>query len=279
MNDIHYLAPAKLNLFLHITSQRPDGYHCLQTIFQFIDYCDDLYFNQRTDGVLSCQSTAKELPPEQDLVLQAARVLQEYAHTSFGVDIRVNKKIPIGGGLGGGSSDAATVLLALNNMWQLGLSYDILAKIGLRLGADVPVFIYGQAAWAEGIGESLRPITLEEPWYLVIHPGCFVSTSDIFAEKDLTRNRLSITMDDFIGGRCTNVCEEIVCRRHPQVKKAMEWLNQYSPARLTGTGACLFARFEERKQAQAVLSELPSEWHGFVAQGKNTSPAHNNMLE
>ncbi len=270
---IHYLAPAKLNLFLHITSRRSDGYHCLQTIFQFIDYCDNLYFNKRADGLLLCETTAKDLPPEQDLVLRAAHLLKKYSGTSLGIDIQVEKKIPMGGGLGGGSSDAATVLLALNNIWQLGLSYDILAKLGLSLGADVPVFVHGHAAWAEGVGESLRSIVLDEPWYFIIDPGCSVSTAEIFSAKDLTRDALSITMDDYLGGRCTNVCEKIVRQYYPQVDKALDWLSQYSPARLTGTGACLFARFDNRAQAQAVLSELPSEWHGFVAQGKNVSPA------
>ncbi|MEN8218325.1 MAG: 4-(cytidine 5'-diphospho)-2-C-methyl-D-erythritol kinase [Pseudomonadota bacterium] len=265
----HYLAPAKLNLFLHITSQRADGYHNLQTIFQFLDFCDDLYFNVRPDGCLSCQSS---VPPEQDIVLRAARLLKQYTGTSLGADIRVEKKIPIGGGLGGGSSDAATTLLALNQHWQLQLSSDTLAHLGLSLGADVPVFVHGHAAWAEGIGESLKPIELDEPWYLVIHPGCHVSTAEIFSTKDLTRDAKYITIRDFIAGQSSNVCENVVRRRYPQVGQALDWLNQYSPARLTGTGACLFARFESRAQAHAVLAQLPTVWNGFVARGKNNSP-------
>jgi 4-diphosphocytidyl-2-C-methyl-D-erythritol kinase len=263
----HYLAPAKLNLFLHITSRRADGYHNLQTIFQFLDFCDDLYFNVRPDGCLSCQSSVP-----QDIVLRAARLLKQYSGTSLGADIQVEKKIPIGGGLGGGSSDAATTLLALNQHWQLQLSSDTLAHLGLSLGADVPVFVHGHAAWAEGIGELLKPIELDEPWYLVIHPGCHVSTAEIFSTKDLTRDAKSITIRDFIAGQSRNVCENVVRRRYPQVGQALDWLSQYSPARLTGTGACLFARFESRAQAHAVLAQLPAVWNGFVARGKNISP-------
>ncbi len=273
----HYLAPAKLNLFLHITSRRADGYHNLQTIFQFLDFCDDLYFNMRPDGQLSCQSSAKDLPPEQDIVLRAARLLKQYSRTSLGADIQIEKKIPMGGGLGGGSSDAATTLLALNQLWHLHLSSDILAQLGLSLGADVPVFVQGHAAWAEGVGESLKPIELDEPWYFVIHPGCHVSTAEIFSTKDLTRDALSITIAEFFAGQSRNVCEKIVRRIYPQVGQALDWLSQYSPARLTGTGACLFARFESRAQAQAVLAQLPNVWYGFVAQGRNKSPALNAL--
>jgi 4-diphosphocytidyl-2-C-methyl-D-erythritol kinase len=269
-----FLAPAKLNLFLHITSRRADGYHCLQTVFQFLDYCDILCFSKRTDGILSCHySNGLNLSPEQDLIYRAAHLLQQYSGTPLGADIQVEKKIPMGGGLGGGSSNAATTLLALNKIWQLHLPYVILAEIGLKLGADVPVFVHGTAAWAEGIGELLTPITLDEPWYLVIEPGCHVSTAEIFNAKDLTRDALSVTMGDFLAGRCKNVCEEVVRCRYPPVGEALDWLSQYSPARLTGTGACLFARFDDFALANARLVELPSQWQGFVAQGKNISPA------
>ena len=271
------LAPAKLNLFLHITSRRADGYHNLQTIFQFIDYNDILYFEERDDGQLSCDSNAKNLPPEQDLVLRAAHLLKQYSGTSKGADIKVEKRIPIGGGLGGGSSDAATTLLALNQLWQLQLPLTTLAQLGLKLGADIPVFVQGHAAWAEGVGEHLTPITLEEPWYLVIYPDCQVSTAEIFSAKELTRDMLPITIRDFLAGRSQNVCEKVVCDRYPQVRQALEWLNQYGPARLTGTGASLFARFTNQTQAHAVLAELPSAWHGFVAQGKNVSPASSSF--
>ncbi|OQW94290.1 MAG: 4-(cytidine 5'-diphospho)-2-C-methyl-D-erythritol kinase [Beggiatoa sp. IS2] len=266
-------APAKLNLFLHITGRRPDGYHNLQTIFQFINYCDVLRFKVRTDGQIVCRSTAENLLPEQDLVDRAARLLKQFSGTSAGVDISVEKNIPIGGGLGGGSSDAATTLLAINHLWKLQLSSEQLAQLGLKLGADVPVFVHGHSAWAEGVGEYLTPITLEEPWYLVIYPNCQVSTAEIFSDPELTRNQLPITMDTFLAGQSGNVCEAVVRKRYPAVRDALNWLNQYQPARLTGTGACLFARFATETQAREVLKFMPSVWKGFIAQGKNVSPA------
>lgn len=272
MNSVYYLAPAKLNLFLHIMGRRADGYHRLQTIFQFIDYHDTLSFHFDSGDQLSCDSSAS-IPPEQDLVLRAAQLLKEYTGTSQGVHIQVNKKIPIGGGLGGGSSDAATTLLALNQLWQLHLPLSILAQLGLQLGADVPVFIQGHAAWAEGVGEILTPIVLDEPWYLVIHPGCQVSTSQIFSDPDLTCDVPPVTLDGFLAGQCTNICERVVRKRYPAIGLALDWLNQYSLARLTGTGACLFARFKSSEQAHTILSQLPKVWQGFVAQGRNISPA------
>jgi 4-diphosphocytidyl-2-C-methyl-D-erythritol kinase len=273
MNSTHWLAPAKLNLFLHVTSRREDGYHNLQTIFQFLDYCDVLYFNMRPDGQLLCQSSAKDLPKEQDLVLRAAHLLKQKSGTLKGAEMRVEKKIPMGGGLGGGSSDAATTLLALNQLWQLQLSYTQLAELGLRLGADVPVFIHGHAAWAEGTGELLTPIILEEPWYLGIHPGCHVPTKEIFSASDLTRNAFPITIREFLANRSQNVCEPVVRRRYPEIGQALDWLNQHSQARLTGTGACVFAAFESQDAAKTILTQLPKKWQGFVAQGKNISPA------
>ena len=272
-----YLAPAKLNLFLHITSRRADGYHCLQTIFQFLDYSDVLHVNVRDDGQLSCQSNLKNLPAEQNLVLRAARLLKQYSGSPLGASIKIDKKIPLGGGLGGGSSDAATTLLALNQLWQLQLSYDTLARLGLTLGADVPVFVYGHSAWAQGVGESLTPIDIDEPWYLVIHPGCHVSTAEIFSTPELTRDALPITMGEFFAGKSKNVCEGVVCSHYPQVRQALDWLTQYGPARLTGTGACLFTRFEDQKQAKTVLALLPNQWQGFVAAGKNISPLHKHF--
>jgi 4-diphosphocytidyl-2-C-methyl-D-erythritol kinase len=277
MNSIHWLAPAKLNLFLHITSRRKDGYHNLQTIFQFLDYCDVLYFNTRSDGQLLCQSSAKDLPKEQDLVLRAAHLLKQKSGTPYGTEIRVEKKIPMGGGLGGGSSDAATTLLALNQLWQLKWSYSQLAELGLSLGADVPVFVHGHAAWAEGVGELLTPIILKESWYLVIHPGCHVSTQEIFLASDLTRNAFPITIREFLANRSQNVCEPVVRRRYPEIGQALDWLNQYSQARLTGTGACIFAAFDSQNAAKSVQKKLPKKWQGFVAQGKNISPAQQSF--
>jgi 4-diphosphocytidyl-2-C-methyl-D-erythritol kinase len=208
-------------------------------------------------------------------VLRAAKLLKQYSGTPLGIDIQVNKKIPIGGGLGGGSSDAATTLLALNQLWQLQLPLTTLATLGLQLGADVPIFIYGRAAWAEGVGEILTPVTnLAEPWYLIIYPQCQVSTAQIFSAPALTRNHLPVTMTDFQARRCTNVCEPIVRQYYPPVADALDWLNQYGEARLTGTGSCVFAAFSNSIAAQTVLEKLPKQWQAFVAQGKNKSPAY-----
>lgn len=269
---VSYPAPAKLNLFLHITSRRADGYHCLQTIFQFLDYSDLLHFEVHTDGQLLCHSTAKNLLPEQDIVLKAARLLQQFSATPLGATIHVEKRIPLGGGLGGGSSDAATTLLVLNKLWQLNLPLTSLTQLGLKLGADVPIFIHGHAAWAEGVGEIITPVDLEEPWYLVIHPNCAVPTAEIFNAPELPRAMESITFQDFLAGRSQNCCEHAVCQRYPAVTDALTWLNQYAPARLTGTGACIFAKFADHESAHSVLSQLPTSWAGFIALGKNVSP-------
>jgi len=274
-----YLAPAKINLFLHITARRADGYHCLQTIFQFLDYCDVLNFSMRSDGQVHCHSTMENLPSEQDLTWRAAKLLQQHTHIPLGIDIQVQKKIPIGGGLGGGSSDAATTLLALNQLWDLHLPDTELAELGLKLGADVPIFLFGHTAWAEGVGEKLIAIDVPETFYLVIHPGCHVSTAEIFSAKDLTRNKQPIIMSSFLEGQSINVCEPVVCRRYPAVKKALEWLAQYSSARMTGTGSCIFAPFETEIQAQAVLAKLPKAWSGFVSRSLNKSPALSSIAK
>lgn len=268
-----YLAPAKLNLFLHVTGQRADGYHCLQTIFQFLDYNDILSFEVRSDGQLLYHSFAQEWPLEHDLILRAAQLLKQQSGTSLGADISVKKNIPVGSGLGGGSSNAATTLLALNQLWQLPFSTKVLAQIGLTLGADVPVFVYGHSAWAEGIGEQLTPVELDEPWYFVIYPNCSVSTKTIFADPTLTRSSLPITIATFFTGATTNVFEPVVRKHYSAVDQAMKWLAQYRTAYLTGSGSSVFARFDEQIQAQTVLANLPEIWYGFVAQGRNVSPA------
>jgi len=272
-SSITWCAPAKLNLFLHITAQRADGYHCLQTIFQFINFKDILHFEVRSDGQLSCQCSVTQLANEHNLAWRAAQLLKQYTGTPLGVNILIEKKIPLGGGLGGGSSNAATTLLALNQLWQLQLSSAIIMQLSLSLGADVPIFVYGHAAWAEGIGEQLTQVVLAEPWYLVIHPGCHVLTADIFAAEELTRDSLPITIGAFLAGQSRNDCEPIVCQRYPQVQHSLAWLNQFAPARMTGTGACIFASFDTQAQAQAVLAQLPAQWQGFIAQGQNISPA------
>ncbi len=266
-------APAKLNLFLHVVGRRDDGYHLLQTVFQFIDRCDYLDFSLRTDGAIHRTGGIEGLAPDDDLVVQAARRLVEISAAPVpGVDIHIEKHIPEGGGLGGGSSDAATTLLALNRLWSLGLSNDVLAETGLMLGADVPIFIHGHAAFAEGVGERLTATNPTESWYLVLVPRCRVVTAGIFAHLQLTRYTPLITMADLSTGQLKNDCEAVVSRRYPAVAEAIAWLSRYGDARLTGTGACVFAPFDTEDAAQEVLKRLPNGQVGFVARGMNTSP-------
>jgi 4-diphosphocytidyl-2-C-methyl-D-erythritol kinase len=280
--DQSWPAPAKLNLFLHITGRRPDGYHLLQTVFQFLDFGDSLRFDVRSDSVLRRVNPVAGLPEDSDICLRAARLLQQSSGATRGADILLEKRIPMGGGLGGGSSDAATVLLALNRLWELDYSLDELAALGLQLGADVPVFVRGRAAWAEGVGEKLEFIDLPEPWYLVIAPPVHVSTAEVFNAPDLTRDCPSTTLDEFAAGRCGNVCEAVVRRRYPEVDQALNWLGQYTEARMTGTGACVFGRFATRSEASGVLEFFNAEGTGgsvFVAKGLNRSPLLNRYLD
>ncbi len=272
MSTMLWPAPAKINLFLHITGRRADGYHLLQTVFQFVDCCDELGFAVREDGVIRRLTEVDGVAEIDDLTVRAARSLQQLTATPLGVDIRINKQLPMGGGLGGGSSDAATTLVALNQLWGLGLSVDQLAELGLKLGADVPVFVRGHAAWAEGVGENLQPIELDEPWFVVLVPPCHVSTAEVFAIPELTRDAQSLKMPAFLEGQGQNVCEEVVRKHYPDVDKAMNWLSQYSQPRMSGTGACVFAPFADKADAYRVLQQLPAEWSGFVAKGLNRSP-------
>lgn len=266
-------APAKLNLFLHITGRRADGYHLLQTVFQFIDRCDRLYFDVRNDGVIRRLSDLPGVNPEQDLTVRAARLLREEAgQEALGADIHIEKHLPMGGGLGGGSSDAATTLVALNTLWGLRLPLQRLAELGLRLGADVPVFVQGRAAWAEGVGEKLIPVILPEPWYAVLVPACHVPTAGIFSAQELTRDLPPITIEGFLSGQGWNVCEPVVRSRYPQVAEALDWLAQFGQARMTGTGACVFCVFDDELEARRVLTQRPPSWQGFVARGMNESP-------
>jgi len=265
-------APAKLNLFLHITGRRSDGYHLLQTVFQFIQLKDEIDFTVLQDDVVTRSSSMPGVEVEDDLVVRAARMLKGKTGCQLGVDINVTKRIPEGGGLGGGSSDAATTLVALNELWKTNLSNDELAKIGLSLGADVPVFVYSHAAWAEGVGENFTPIEPEESWYLLIHPGCSIATSEVFNADDLTRNTSAITIRDFLerGGR--NDCESVVRKHYKEVANALDWLGEFAPTKLTGTGACLFAPFSNEQEAMAVKEQMPNEWQGYVVKGMNMSP-------
>lgn len=265
-------APAKLNLFLHIIGRRKDGYHLLQTVFQFIDYCDYIDFDITTNHNITLTGNDAVRPPEEDLIFRAAKLLQDETGCRHGARITVDKKIPVGGGLGGGSSNAATTLAALNHLWQAGLERDQLADLGLQLGADVPVFIHGHAAFAEGVGEQLASIEPAEPWYLVIYPGCHVATANIFNAADLTRNTRPITIRDFLKDGGHNDCEAPVRQRYPEVAAALDWLQTYADAKLTGTGSCIFAGFSNRADAETVCNKIPAAWRGIVARGTNQSP-------
>jgi 4-diphosphocytidyl-2-C-methyl-D-erythritol kinase len=270
-------APAKLNLFLHVTGRRPDGYHDLQTLFQLIDLCDDIGITVRPDGRIERLAGPADIPPETDLVVRAARALKSASGTRLGAGLRVRKRIPAGAGLGGGSSDAATTLLALNHLWGLDFTRAGLAEIGLALGSDVPVFVHGSSAWAEGRGELLKRVELPEQWYLVVHPRIQVSTAAVFQAPELTRNSAPLTMRAFFqtGGR--NDCESVVRTRFPEVAEALDWLARFAPARLTGTGACVFAAFERAIDAERVAAKVPDRWTAFVARGLNTSPMHERL--
>jgi len=269
---IDWPAPAKLNLFLHITGQRADGYHLLQTVFQLLDHGDSLRFDVRADGRIRRRSELVGVPEDADLVVRAARALQQLSGTKFGVDIWVDKRLPLGGGLGGGSSNAATTLIALNSLWNCGLSRGRLAEIGVALGADVPVFVHGHSAWGEGVGESLTPVDLPERWYVVLVPPVSVSTAEVFAAPELMRHCEVITIRDFLAGQGDNVCEPVVRARFPEVDAAFKALAPYAHARMTGTGAAVFAAFDDEAQAEAALEAVAGRHHGFIARGCNRSP-------
>ena len=266
------LSPAKLNLFLHITGRRGDGYHELQTLFQLLDWGDWLSFTPNSSGEITLDSDRPDIALEDNLIYRAARLLQRETGSSRGVHIALRKHIPTGGGLGGGSSNAATTLLALNRLWQLALDQPGLQAIGASLGADVPVFVGGRTAWAEGIGEVLTPVDLPERWYVIITPSCHVSTGQIFSHLQLTRNTTPIKMATFFEGYSRNDCQELVRRLYPEVDAVFAWLERFATARLTGTGASVFASFDTEAQAEAVVRQLPHQWSGISARGLNVSP-------
>ena len=272
-------APAKLNLFLHVTGRRADGYHELQTVFQLIDLCDTLAIEVREDGRIERLAGPSEVPAESDLTLRAARALQAATGSRLGASIRVIKRIPIGGGLGGGSTDAATALLVLNRLWECGLPVDELARLGLPLGADVPVFIRGFSAWAEGVGERLEPLALPERWYVVLRPGVSVPTREVFQSPELTRNSALITIRAFFEAGGRNDCEPVVRARWPEVAEALDWLSRYAPARLTGTGSCIFASCATATAAEHIAARVPHRWSSFVARGLNVSPVRGLLGE
>jgi 4-diphosphocytidyl-2-C-methyl-D-erythritol kinase len=266
-------APGKLNLFLHVVGRRDDGYHLLQTAFQFIDLADEIRFFRRPDGVIERLGDVPGVAPEADLTVRAARRLASRASAGLpGVAIDVIKRLPMQGGVGGGSSDAATVLVALNELWGLRLDDEELAGIGLELGADVPVFVRGRAAWAEGVGEQLTAVDFPEPVYLLVRPDATVSTADVFKAPELTRDSPAITIRGFLmaGGR--NDCEPVVRKRFPAVAEALDWLGRIAPGRLTGTGSCVYAAMPDEAGARAALNQLPARWSGYVVRGMNRSP-------
>ena len=270
-----YLSPSKINLFLHILRRRADGYHELQTLFQLLDYGDELTFKPNNSGILELHQTAESqkqaLPASQNLILEAAQLLQQTTDIkNLGVEIGLYKRVPVGAGLGGGSSNAATTLKALNKVWKCNLSDLELAALGLRLGADVPFFLRGQSAWGEGIGEKLKPIKLERTWFAIITPDCSVSTARIFSHENLTRNTQAIKMADFLAGSSRNDCETVTRKLYPQVDEALSWLTKHAEARMTGTGSSVFAKFSSKKEARSVLEELPNDMRGFVAEGINS---------
>lgn len=269
--DNGWPAPAKLNLFLHVLGRRADGYHELQTGFQFLDWGDRLHFELDDDTAIT-RVGWREVPPDQDLVVRAATLLRERAGIGAGVTIHLTKFLPVGGGLGGGSSDAATTLVAMNRLWNAGLGIDDLCALGLELGADVPVFIRGRAALAEGVGERLQAMDWPEAWYLVVDPGVSVSTRTVFGMPELTRNSAPTTIAGLLAHGGRNDCEPVVRRRYPEVGRALDWLDEHGPARMTGTGSCLFASFETREKAESVRRMVPAPWRARVARGLNRSP-------
>ena len=265
-------APAKLNLFLHITGQRADGYHELETLFQFIDLQDEIEIEVVEGGAIERPEGPEGVSEEDDLVVRAAHALQRETKSQLGATLWVNKKVPVGGGVGGGSSDAATTLVALNYLWGSGLEMRQLASIGLHLGADVPIFIAGHAAWAEGVGERLLRVAPPEPYYLLLEPGIHVSTAEIFQSNELTRNTPKAKIRGSLPAWGRNDCESVVSARYPEVAEALRWLSQYGDARMTGTGSCLFLALENRARAEQIRSQLPDQWRGYVVKGMNESP-------
>ena len=270
-------APAKLNLWLHILGRRADGYHELETVFQFLEHADQLSFEVRQDGEIRLHDTLASVAHDSNLIVRAARGLQQASGCTLGADIWLDKVLPMGGGIGGGSSDAATTLLALDHLWQLGWSHDRLAELGLTLGADVPVFVRGHAAFAQGVGERLTPVDPAEPWYVVLVPQVSVSTAEIFSHPQLTRDSLPLKMRPVPEGNSRNDCQLVVEHSYPAIREALNDLGRYTEARLTGTGSCVFGSFPSKAEADRVLALLSETQTGFVAKGSNVSMLHRTL--
>lgn len=277
MTTLSLPAPAKLNLWLHIMGRRDDGYHELETVFQFLDHADQLRFTLRDDDQVRLQTDVPGVDHDSNLIVRAARQLQQQSGCTQGVDIWLEKLLPMGGGIGGGSSDAATTLLGLNHLWQLGWDLDRLAALGLSLGADVPVFVRGHAAFAQGVGEQLTPVDPAEPWYVVLVPQVSVSTAEIFSHPQLTRDSLPLKMRPVPEGNSRNDCQPVVEQSYPEVRNALNLLGKYTEARLTGTGSCVFGAFPSKAEADKVLALLSETQTGFVAKGSNVSMLHRKL--
>ena len=277
MISITLPSPAKLNLFLHILDRREDGYHNLQTLFQILDYGDQLSFSINKQSEINLISAIEDVAPQDNLVFKAARALQQATNCRWGCEIQLDKKIPMGAGLGGGSSNAATALVGLNSLWQCGLSLDQLAEIGCVFGADVPVFVKGFSAFAEGIGDKLTPISLDEFWYLVVTPKIKVSTEQIFCHSELTRNAQAIKIRALSDELYRNDCQSVVETLYPQVKQVLDWLQRYGNPLMTGTGASVYCRFDSEQEAKQAQQTVPTSWNSFVARGVNQSPLHQQL--
>lgn len=279
VNSLTLPSPAKLNLFLHIVGRRENGYHELETVFQFLDFGDELTFTLTHNNEITLATPFANVASEDNLIVKAAKALLPYKQNELGVDIAIDKVLPMGGGLGGGSTNAATTLLALNQLWQLDLSLKKLAEIGLKLGADVPIFVHGFAAFAQGVGEVLTPVEPTEYFYLVSKPDVSISTQAVFTDPDLVRDTAKINPDQMVIENFHNDCQNLVIKRYPEVAKLLAWLVEYAPSQMTGTGACIFSRFDSREQAEKVQELLPENITSFVAKGVNQSPLHQALAK
>ena len=277
MSTLSLPSPAKINLFLHITGQRSDGYHNLQTLFQLLDFGDKLVFRSNRSGNIKINGNIDGVDEKNNLIFHAATLLQKSTGCDFGCTIDLTKNLPMGAGLGGGSSNAATTLVGLNALWKCGLTANQLSDLGKTLGADVPVFVHGESAFAEGIGDILTPLTLPQRWFLVITPNCHVSTREIFSNPQLTRNSSPIKIRALSGVEYRNDCQDVVSKLYPAVGSVLQWVENFSAPLMTGTGASVFCSFDSKSEAQHVLSKLPKQWTGFVAKGVNRSPVHEQL--
>ena len=273
------ISPAKINLFLHIIGQRSDGYHNLETIFQLLDFGDTLSFSERADKLITLTSNYNDIPRNENLIIKAAELLRRETSIIKGCNIRVNKVIPMGAGLGGGSSNSATTLLVLNSLWNCGLSLDKLAHLGQTLGADIPVFVKGNTSFAESTGEILSPLNLPKKWFLVITPSCSISTQEIFSHPQLTRNSSPIKIRALPSGQCRNDCQKVVINEYPEVRDVLDWAAKFAEPLLTGTGSSVFCKFDNQEEARRVLIEVPKKWKGFVAKGINRSSVQQQVKD